>query len=51
MVEPLVDGFKQEVDEQEIYPLFPLLKSDKMKKKIADREKREAVLNETPNNE
>jgi len=51
MVEPLVDGFKQEVDEQEIYPLFPLLKSDKTKKKIADREKREAVLNETPNNE
>jgi hypothetical protein len=46
MVDPMVEGFKREIEEQEFYPLSPILKSDKMKKKIAARKEREAVLNE-----
>ena len=46
MVDPMVEGFKREIEEQEFYPLSPILKSDKLKKKIAARKEREAVLNE-----
>ena len=46
MVDPLVEGLKTSIDEQEFYPLYPILKSDKLKKKIAARKEKEALLNE-----